>query len=193
MSFVGSSNRRRQRNPPEYRLYARVSDASTTVATTMSPLTEADRIDESDCLYQTIWMPPVKEHMKAALLLCQEGSNVEIGWMNRHDDMSKTMMFIPGEDDLSFYYYDQNNKWIEYGEKLRLLEYQQVNWNRDVLFTTARGKAIQMKVEDARESAEQYTRPAIRPRAPVPSNGAMGMPTPSLHMLADMRMHLSDR
>jgi hypothetical protein len=64
----------------EYRLFAKVSDVSSTLGKSVEVLTEADLIDTSNCTYQSIWISPVQEHFKTVLLFC---FNLECGAENR--------------------------------------------------------------------------------------------------------------
>jgi len=188
-----SRGRAREEDTTEYRLYARVSEASTTLTNTMTPLTEEDLINKSDCVYQTLWMSPVKEHIKAGLLLCQKGFKLKCGnGFSDTDETNRIMHLIPGDVGLCFYEFNRSLQWYQYGEVLQPAVYKYLPWNRDVIFTTPQGKAIQMKVVDARAAPEVFSFPPVKQRPRMTSDGGVGMPTPSLHLLADMRIHLSD-
>lgn len=184
--------RPREENTTEYRLYARVSDASTTLANTMTALTEADLIDESDCVYQKLWMFRVSEHLKAGLLLCQKGFKIARGRFDTEDDTGRVMYFIPGDTGLCFYHFDRSMEWYQYGGVLEPAVYKYIPWNEDVIFTTPSGKAIQMKVVDARAAPEVFSFGPVKQR-PRMSNSGVETPAPSCHLLTDMRMHLSDK
>ena len=191
----GGRVRPREENTTEYRLYARVSDASTTLANTMTTLTEEDLMDQSDCVYQTLWMSKVKEHMKAGLLLCQNGFKIKksSGLMSGGVDVTgRQVYFIPCEVGLGFYEFNRVNEWYQYGRDLEPAVYNSLPWNRDVLFTTPTGKAIQMKVVDARAAPEVFSFGPVKER-PRMSNSGVETPAPSCHLLTDMRMHLSDK
>jgi hypothetical protein len=189
-----SRGRAREEDTTEYRLYARVSDAATTLTNTMTELTEEDLINKSDCVYQNLWMPAVKEHLKAGLLLGQKGFKMTCGTgiSDTVHDTTRVMYFIPGDVGLCFYQFNRSLQWYQYGEVLQPARYWYFPWNRDVIFTTPNGKAIQMKVVDARASPEVFSFGPMKQRPRMTSDGGVGMPTPSLHLLADMRMHLSD-
>jgi hypothetical protein len=135
----GGRERPREENTTEYRLYARVSDASTTLANTMTELTEEDFIVESDCDYQNIWMSVVKEHMKTGLLMCKKGFKTRSGPYNKEEENRRSIYFIPGDVGLCFYNFNKSSQWYRYTRVLEPVKACEIPWNVDVIFTTPLG------------------------------------------------------
>ena len=146
---------RRASQQAEYRLYAKGSDAVSTLSNNVQMLTEDDFIDTSNCTYQCIYEskrdPPIQEHVKAGLLFCQDGYKIETSQIDRLDTKGRHMFLIPCEAGLDYHQYNPDTmQWRSSYTNITPSHYVHLRWDVDQLFTTALGKAIQLKVVDQR-------------------------------------------
>jgi len=162
MSVLGGSSVFKRDVPAkaEYSLYAKVSDTPSPFDHEVQPLTEAQFIEHSDCMYQRIWKKSVQPHFKAGLLFCRKGDNIERDDMNREDDIGHRAMFLILCEAGVRHYEGDGPTWVEREENMTPGNYIYLRWNVDHLFTTADGKLIQLKVVDAHPEAAQ-SKPAI--------------------------------
>jgi hypothetical protein len=145
----------------EYSLYAKVSDTTTPFNDDVQPLTDAQFIEHSDCMYQRIWKDIVQPHLKAGLLFCREGVNIERDHMIRYDNIKHRTMFLILCETGVRHFEGRGPKWVEVKEHMTPGNYIYLSWNFDHLFTTADGKSIQLKVVDERHETAQQ-RPAFK-------------------------------
>ena len=160
MSVLGGSSVFKRNVPAktEYSLYAKVSDISE-YSENVQPLTEAQFIEHSDCMYQRIWKKTVQPHFKAGLLLYRDGDKIERGDMNREDNIGYRAMFLILCEAGVRHYEGDGPRWVEREEDMTPGNYIYLRWNVDHLFVTADDKLIQLKVVDERPEAAQ-SRPA---------------------------------
>ena len=162
MSVLGGSSVFKRGVPAkaEYSLYAKVSDTPSPFDHVVQPLTEAQFIEYSDCMYQRIWKDTVQPHFKAGLLLCREGVNIERDDIMRYDNIKQRTMFLILCETGVTHYEGRGPKWDKVHEDMTPGNYIYLSWNFDHLFTTADGKSIQLKVVDERPVVAQQ-KPAI--------------------------------
>ncbi len=162
MSVLGGSSifKRYVSAKAEYSLYAKVSDTPSPFNDDVQQLTDADWIEDSDCMYQRIWKDTVQPHFKAGLLFCREGVNIERDHMMRYDNIKHRTMFLILCETGVRHYEGNGSKWEEVEEDMTPGNYIYLRWSFDHLFTTADGKLIQLKVVDAHPEAAQ-SKPAF--------------------------------
>ncbi len=153
--FGGSVFGRHAPTRVEYKLYAKVCDTPSPFNESVQPLTDSDLIDQSDCMYQSIWKDTVQPHFKSGLLFCRNGVNIERGQWNRQDNITnRTIFLIPCEVGLT-HFEERNKEWYKQDENIIPANYIYLRWNIDHLFTTADGKSIQLKIIDEHPDAAQ--------------------------------------
>ena len=64
---------------------------------------------------------------------------------------------IPGDVGLCSYVFDKQFHWYRVGDPVVPVVGYDIHWNKDVIFTTPNGTAIQMKVVDTRGAPEVVT------------------------------------
>jgi hypothetical protein len=157
MSVLGGSSVFKSVAPAkaEYSLYAKVFDTPSTFDHDVQPLTDAQFIEYSDCMYQRIWKDTVQPDLKAGLLFCRKGDNIERDHLMRYDNINYRTMFLILCETGVRHFEGRGPKWVERDENMTPGNYIHMSWDVDHLFTTADGKSIQLKVVDERPVVAQ--------------------------------------